>query len=161
MQRQCLARKISSKFCDCTQIMTNILIIFFTQYFQRKKMILWLESPFSTKGFKVSSFSKFWNGWGKKTSKQFLQAKCWKGKKDFPHRGNKMIVWTISLNHLPWREKEQLVVKKGIELHWGEIFSNKKRQNCPNDQFPSRSKISNVWQENIKNKLCSNQMFFI
>jgi len=36
--------------------MIKILVIFFTQYFQGNEIIWWLESPLSTKRFKVQSF---------------------------------------------------------------------------------------------------------
>jgi len=36
-----------------TQAVINIIIVFPTQYFQRKKMIQWLEFPLQPKGFNV------------------------------------------------------------------------------------------------------------
>jgi len=45
-------------FLGCIWTMIKFLIIFFSQYFQEKKVIQWLESPLSIKGFKVQSFSQ-------------------------------------------------------------------------------------------------------
>ncbi len=55
--KQCPTRKIFLNFKNCIGTMINILIIFLTQYFQRTKMVQWLEYPFSTKGFRVQFFS--------------------------------------------------------------------------------------------------------
>jgi hypothetical protein len=46
-------------FFGCIQTMINILIIFFTQYFQEKIMIQWLESPPFNQ--RVQGSIIFWN----------------------------------------------------------------------------------------------------
>lgn len=55
---QCATKKIFSKYFCYIQTMINNLVINSTEYFQRKKVIQWLESPPLTKGFKVQSFSQ-------------------------------------------------------------------------------------------------------
>jgi hypothetical protein len=55
---RCATKKIFSKYFCYIQTMINSLLINFTEHFQRKKVIQWLESPPLTKGFKVQSFSQ-------------------------------------------------------------------------------------------------------
>ncbi len=69
--RQSPKRKIFSIFFDYTKIMINILILFFTQYFQKKWFITY-NLPFQPKSSGFNVFLQFfwffyeWNEWGRK-----------------------------------------------------------------------------------------------